>query len=93
MVYGYDLAANRLTRDNQLSGSGGQDEKYAYDGLWQVGTLDRGTLSGGNITSKTFGQAWTYDRTGNWANFKQDDNGNGTVTPVARTGSPKGPYS
>ncbi len=78
VVYGYDLASNRLTRDNQLSGSGGQDEKYAYDGLWQVSTLDRGTLSGGNITSKVFGQAWTFDQTGNWANFKQDDNGDGT---------------
>ena len=37
-----------------------------------------GTLSGGNITSKTFAQAWTFDQTGNWANFKQDDNGDGT---------------
>ncbi|MCL4176188.1 MAG: hypothetical protein KJ072_00350 [Verrucomicrobia bacterium] len=54
------------------------NEKYAYDGLWQVSTLDRGTLSGGNITSKVFGQAWTFDQTGNWANFKQDDNGDGT---------------
>jgi RHS repeat-associated protein len=78
VVYGYDRSGNRLTRDNQLSGSGGQDEKYAYDGLWQVGTLDRGTLSGGNIGSKVFGQGWTYDQTGNWANFKQDNNGNGT---------------
>jgi hypothetical protein len=78
VVYGYDRSGNRLTRDNQLSGSGGQDEKYGYDGLWQVGTLDRGTLSGGNIGSKVFGQGWTYDQTGNWANFKQDNNGNGT---------------
>jgi RHS repeat-associated protein len=76
--YGYDLAANRLTRDNLLSGSAGQDEKYGYDGLWQITTLDRGTLSGGNITSKVFAQAWTFDPTGNWDNFKQDNDGNGT---------------
>jgi len=76
--YAYDLAGNRVTRDNLVTGSAGQDEKYGYDGLWQITTLDRGTLSGGNITSKVFGQAWTFDPTGNWDNFKQDNDGNGT---------------
>jgi RHS repeat-associated protein len=78
VVYGYDLAGNRVLRDNQMGGSGGQDEKYAYDGLWQVSTLDRGTWDGSTINPKVFGQAWTFDQTGNWANFKQDDNGDGT---------------
>jgi len=55
-----------------------QDEKYGYDGLDRLQTLDRGQLSGGSITNKQFAQDWHLDPTGNWSTFKQDDDGNNT---------------
>ena len=58
--YGFDRAGNRLTRQNIVQTTG-QDEAYTYDNLYQVKTLDRGTLSGGSITSPTWQERWTYD--------------------------------
>ena len=43
--YGFDRASNRQWRQNTVAGTG-QDEYYTYDGLYQVSTLDRGTLTG-----------------------------------------------
>jgi hypothetical protein len=40
-----------------------------YDGLYQVKTLDRGTLNGsktGIISTPSWEEDWNYDPTGNW---------------------------
>jgi hypothetical protein len=39
--YGFDRASNRVWRESTVA-SGGQDEFYTYDGLYEVKTLDRG---------------------------------------------------
>ena len=53
---------------------------YAYDGLQRLDDFDRGSLNAAKdaITSLKFAQQWSLDATGNWSNFKQDDNGDGT---------------
>lgn len=76
MTYGFNLAGNRKTRQNGVQTSG-QDEAYSYDGLFQLKTMQRGTLSGGSITARNFAEEWTYDPAGNWTLFKRDTNGNG----------------
>ena len=81
--YTFDRLGNRLSKQRQVLGTTGNDEKYAYDGLYRLRSLDRGTLSGGSITSPTFKQNWDnpttsapgLDPTGNWTNFRQWDNG------------------
>ena len=42
--------------------------------------MGRGTLDSGhsNLNPTTFAQCWTLDETGNWSDFRQDDNGDGT---------------
>ncbi|MDY7009363.1 MAG: RHS repeat-associated core domain-containing protein, partial [Planctomycetota bacterium] len=37
----------------------------------------RGTLSSGNITNKVRGESWTLTDTGNWEEYKIDENGDG----------------
>ena len=80
--YTYDRLGNRLTR--QRIGATGNDEKYVYDGLYRLRSLDRGTLSGGSITSPTFKQSWNQDgggdppgldATGNWTRFREANTG------------------
>ena len=67
--YGYDRASNRQWRQNTVAGTG-QDEFYTYDGLEQVKTLDRGTLTGnpptGTSGTPSWEEDWNYDPTGNW---------------------------
>jgi RHS repeat-associated protein len=67
--YGYDRAGNRRWRQNTVAGTG-QDEFYTYDGLEQVKTLDRGTLTGNPPTgisgTPSWEEDWNYDPTGNW---------------------------
>ncbi|MFV0443117.1 MAG: hypothetical protein ACK5Q5_06070, partial [Planctomycetaceae bacterium] len=55
------------------------DELYAYDGLQRLSDMQRGTLNSTKtaLTSETFAQCWTLDATGNWTQFRQDDDGNG----------------
>ncbi|NQU22542.1 MAG: hypothetical protein HQ567_14790 [Candidatus Nealsonbacteria bacterium] len=74
-AYTHDYASNRLTRDNQVGSH--LDEKYTYDGLHRLTDADRGTLSGGNITTKKFEQNWSLDAMGNWTGFSDDQDGNG----------------
>ena len=67
--WGYDRAGNRTWKANLAATSGGQDEKYEYDTLYQITDFARGTL---NINRSAIGaipaneQTWTYDPTGNW---------------------------
>jgi RHS repeat-associated protein len=65
--YGFSLASNRLWRQNVVASSGGFDEQYQYDGIYQVEGRKRGTLSGGVITGTPVEQEqMTFDPTGNW---------------------------
>ncbi len=56
------------------------DEQYLYDLIDRLKHLDRGQLTAMKdaITNKTFAQCWQLDATGNWKNFRQDDDGDGT---------------
>jgi RHS repeat-associated protein len=79
--YTYDRVGNRLTRQNLVAATTANnvwDEKYSYDALHRLTDMKRGTLSGGSISPLKFQQSWGLDATGNWGQFKQDDNGDGT---------------
>jgi RHS repeat-associated protein len=78
--HAYDRAGNRLNRANLADSSRLHDELYNYDGVNRLHDMGRGTLNaaGTDLLPKTFGQCWTLDETGNWANFREDVDGNGT---------------
>lgn len=78
--YGYDRDSNRTYREVPTDTSNRFDELYSHDGMHRLDDLKRGQLNGSHtgMTSTDFQQAWTLDETGNWTNFKQDDNGNGS---------------
>jgi RHS repeat-associated protein len=84
--HGYDYAGNRLWREDIIAAAQTptpkyHDELYTYDGLHRLTKADRGDLNVtySAVTSKNFGQEWTtLDALGNWSNFKQDNDGNGT---------------
>jgi hypothetical protein len=80
-AYGYDRNSNRTSRDLTLVA--GKDEKYAYDNLNRLTSYDRGTLSGGDITSKVRNEAWTLTPTGNWSAYQIDADGDGNYTDAA----------
>jgi RHS repeat-associated protein len=65
--YGYDLMGNRLYRDNLVNAAFG--ELYAYDGMDQLSSFDRGTLNGpktGLTGAASRSQDWDYDAVGNF---------------------------
>ena len=71
LQYGYDQANNRLWRDNTVAdvASANQDEFYTYDGLYQLKSLDRGTLNSGKtgiVGTPTWEEDWNFDPSGNW---------------------------
>ncbi|MBX9583069.1 MAG: hypothetical protein K2X87_22410, partial [Gemmataceae bacterium] len=71
--YGYDRDSNRLYRDNLVNTAFG--ELYAYDGLGQVTSFDRGTLNGtktGLTGAASRAQDWDYDAAGNWDSVVSD---------------------
>ena len=75
--WGFNEASNRTWKKNLVAASG-QDEAYAYDGLYQVkrdavGTLNtnRTAIGGAPKEDETF----TYDSTGNWLGYRKDANG------------------
>jgi RHS repeat-associated protein len=64
---GYDRDSNRLYADNRVSTS--NSELYAYDGLNQLTSFQRGTLNGtkdGLTGSASRSQSWTTDAVGNF---------------------------
>jgi RHS repeat-associated protein len=75
LKYGFDPASNRVWRKEAVAPSGGFDEQYSYDGLYQLATRKRGTLSGGSISSPNQVEDFTYDPTGNWPAYELTDNG------------------
>ncbi|MEM9659525.1 MAG: hypothetical protein AAF961_14290, partial [Planctomycetota bacterium] len=79
----YDYAGNRLTRNIVTSvtnySSDVKDQVYTYDGLQRLKTFDQGTLSGTTISgTPKLQQNWTLDQLGNWEEFEDETNGDGT---------------
>jgi hypothetical protein len=71
--YGYDRGSNRLWRDNLVNAAFG--ELYAYDGLNQLTSFQRGTLNStktGLTGSALRTQTWSYDALGNVSNLTTD---------------------
>ncbi|MDD3470825.1 MAG: RHS repeat-associated core domain-containing protein, partial [Thermoguttaceae bacterium] len=56
------------------------NELYTYDQMNQLTTMQRGVLNaaGDTVSSKTFGEQFTFDMTSNRLNYKQNANGDGT---------------
>jgi RHS repeat-associated protein len=82
--YGYDQANNRLWRDNPVADAlnAQQDEFYTYDGLYQLLTLQRGTLNSGKTGisgTPTWEEDLAFDPTGNWNNYVNKLNGTTTL--------------
>jgi RHS repeat-associated protein len=84
--HGYDRAGNRLWRQDAVSAAQSpavyMDELYSYDGVNQLTAMQRGQLNAAKTGlasgTKSFGESWSLDMTGNWGNVKQDTNGDGT---------------
>jgi len=82
--HGYDRAGNRLWREDPVAAANGKnfDELYSYDGMYQLVSMDRGDMNAGKDAivagTKTFAEDWSLDMTGNWSNYKKDDDGDGT---------------
>ena len=80
--YGYDQIGNRTYRENVVADALSKhfDELYSYDGINRLKDLDRGTLNAlkDGITDLQFAECWSLDETGNWKNYREDTNGNGT---------------
>lgn len=84
--YGYSEASNRIWRQNIVAGTG-QDEFYTYDGLYQLGDLQRGTLNDdqtGISGTPAWEEEFTYDPIGNWQNYLTNVSGS-TTLDQART--------
>jgi RHS repeat-associated protein len=80
----YDRAGNRLWRRCPVATAAGKsfDELYTYDRVDQLVALDRGDLNAAQTGlvpgTKTFAEAWSLDMTGNWPQYRQDTDGDGT---------------
>ncbi len=78
--YRYDRSSNRQWRRDAAAHAAGvvtEDQWYEYDGLYQVGEFQRGTLSGSypnfsGIIPVAQNQDWNYDAMGNWLGFQSD---------------------
>jgi RHS repeat-associated protein len=75
--YGFDRAGNRTYRRNVPGRARHYDEKYSYDGLYQLTELERGTLSlgGAEISHIIWQEDFTYDPTGNWLRYEAQTGG------------------
>jgi len=83
--YTNDTAGNRTSRNVRVDLIAGasldeRDQAYVYDGLNRLIGSDEGTANDttGLITTQKAEQQWKLDQLGNWEEFDQDDNGNGT---------------
>ena len=83
--YTYDYAGNRTSRNvrvDEISGASldERDQDYTYDGLHRLSDTDQGTASNstGQVSTQKFEQQWKLDQLGNWEEFDQDDDGDGT---------------
>ncbi|MEZ6032023.1 MAG: RHS repeat-associated core domain-containing protein [Planctomycetaceae bacterium] len=80
--YGYDHNGSRTWKEDSVAAANSvnQDEFYTSDGLKRLKAADRGDLNGMKtaVSTLTFGQDWNLDQLGNWPNFTEDTDGNGT---------------
>jgi RHS repeat-associated protein len=80
--YGYDRNGNRTYRENTVATAAGVylDELYGHDLIDRLKTMERGSLNlqHSTINNLQFAQRWGLDATGNWRNFLEDSDGNGT---------------
>ena len=80
--YGYDRDGNRTYRENTVADAAGKhfDELYGNDLINRLANMDRGSLNTNKdaVTNLQFAQCWGLDETGNWDNFREDDDGDGT---------------
>lgn len=80
--YGYDRVGNRIWRQNTVaeSLSAHFDELYSLDEIQRLKSLNRGTLNGlkDAIGDESFAECWSLDATGNWNEYRQDSDGDGT---------------
>ncbi|MFO0425215.1 MAG: RHS repeat domain-containing protein, partial [Planctomyces sp.] len=81
-LYGYDFNGSRTWKEDTVAAAAtvNQDEFFVYDGLNRLKSADRGDLNGGKtaITTLAFSQDWDEDQLGNWTNFTEDSDGNGS---------------
>jgi RHS repeat-associated protein len=75
--YGYDRAGNRTYREQTCDSNSYHDEVYGYDDINRLTEFDRGVINANKdaISTLKFAQEWSLDSTGNWAGFKEDDDG------------------
>ncbi len=71
LKYGYDPVNNQVWRQNTVAEglSANQDQYYTEDGLYQIKTLQRGTLNAtqtGISGTPSWEEDWNYDPLGNW---------------------------
>ena len=71
LKYGYDPVNNQVWRQNTVAEglSANQDQYYTQDGLYQIKTLQRGTLNAtqtGISGTPSWEEDWNYDPLGNW---------------------------
>ena len=88
-TYGYDLAGNRLYRENTLTS--GMDELYSYDAMNQLVNFQRGDLNVGKtaITGTIANEEnFTLDATGNWSEYEQKSPARPCSTSRATTTRP-----
>jgi RHS repeat-associated protein len=81
--HGYDVVGNRLYREDIAATNAGKsfDELYQYDGMSQLIDMQRGTLNSAKTeiaSCKNYEDNFIFDATGNFVNYKQDMDGNGT---------------
>jgi RHS repeat-associated protein len=84
--WGFNEASNRTWKKNLVAATG-QDEAYAYDGLYQVvsdavGTLNTNRTAIGGVLNED--ETFTYDPVGNWLAYRKDANGS-TVLDQTRS--------
>lgn len=75
LKYGYDPVNNQVWRQNTVAEglSANQDQYYTQDGLYQLRTLQRGTLNAtqtGISGTPSWEEDWNYDPLGNWNGSK-----------------------
>jgi hypothetical protein len=74
----YDRASNRLNRRNTQTT--GEDRLYSYDDIHRLIDAQRGDLNiaGDSINTLSAQQKWTLEALGNWQDFDEDTDGDGT---------------
>jgi RHS repeat-associated protein len=104
--YGYDRNGSRIWRENTVAASSGKDfdELYGYDLTDRLQEMGRGDLDAEHsaLDTQVFRQDWVLDATGNWRNYREDDDGDGNwdldqqrsankvneITDIAETSGP-----